>query len=269
MSWEVARPSRALAVRGLDMAGFRIHGGGSEFLRAIPHPAVTVLLEFGEGRFDIQDPAGRTRTGSLALGLLRDAVPLRVEALECVQVRMSPLAASAVLGMPPSELSGTMVGLDELWGRDVARLCERLHEMPCWQERFALIEATLAARLRDDLPADPEVAWAWRRIAGSHGRYRIEQLASEIGWSRQRLWSRFGAQIGLTPKRAARLVRFDHAVHRLVRGQAPARVAADTGYTDQSHLHRDVREFTGAPPASAAAEPFLTVDDRAWPSTGG
>lgn len=251
------------------MAGFRIHGGGSESLRAIPHPAVTVLLEFGDGRFDIDGPAGSTRTGSLALGLIRDPVPLRVEALECVQVRMSPLVASAVLGMPVSELSGTLVGLDELWGRDAARLCERLREIPCWQERFALIEATLAARPHDRHPADPEVAWAWRRIVGSRGRYRVEELASEVGWSRQRLWSRFGAQVGLTPKRAAKLVRFDHAVHRLVQGHAPALVAADTGYADQSHLHRDVREFTGAPPASAAAEPFLTVDDRAWPSAGG
>ncbi|WKY56275.1 helix-turn-helix domain-containing protein [Nocardia seriolae] len=72
-----------------------------------------------------------------------------------------------------------------------------------------------------------------------HGRFRVEQLATDLGWSRQRLWSRFGSQLGLTPKRAARLVRFDHAVHRLVHGHSPARVAAETGYADQSHLTRD------------------------------
>jgi AraC-like DNA-binding protein len=89
----------------------------------------------------------------------------------------------------------------------------------------------------------------------------------ELGWSRKRLWSRFHAQIGLPPKRAAKLVRFDRAAHRLVAGQAASRVAADGGYTDQSHLHRDVMAFTGTTPATVPSEPFLAIDDVAWPAT--
>jgi hypothetical protein len=55
-------------------------------------------------------------------------------------------------------------------------------------------------------------------------------------------------------------------VHRLVAGEGPAQVAADGGYYDQSHLHRDVMAFTGTTPATVLCEPFLTVDDRAWPT---
>jgi hypothetical protein len=40
---------------------------------------------------------------------------------------------------------------------------------------------------------------------------RVGELAAEVGWSRKRLWSRFRSQIGVASKRAARLVRFDHA----------------------------------------------------------
>jgi len=108
------------------------------------------------------------------------------------------------------------------------------------------------------------VAWAWRRIVAGRGAVRIEHLATELGWSRKRLWSRFRAQIGSTPKRAAKLVRFDHAVHGLVAGADPAAVAADGGYADQSHLHRDVVAFTGSTPATVVDEPFLAVDDVAW-----
>lgn len=93
---------------------------------------------------------------------------------------------------------------------------------------------------------------------------RIEHLAAELGWSRKRLWSRFHSQVGLPPKRAAKLVRFDHAVHSLVAGQDAAGVAADGGYTDQSHLRRDVVAFTGLTPATVVNEPFLAVDDIAW-----
>ncbi|MGW6335206.1 helix-turn-helix domain-containing protein [Nocardia rhamnosiphila] len=166
-------------------------------------------------------------------------------------------------------MTGNIVGLEDLWGHDAARLREHLHGTPRWPDRFALIEAALSARFRDDRRADPEIAWAWHRLRAGRGRFRVEHLATEIGWSRQRLWSRFRTQIGLTPKRAAMLVRFDHAVHQLVQGRPPAQVAADSGYADQSHLHRDVREFTGAPPATAAGEPWLAVDDRAWPSAPG
>src|SRR5216683_4059098 len=77
---------------------------------------------------------------------------------------------------------------------------------------------------------------------------RVAELAAATGWSRKRLWSRFRSQIGLTPKRAAQLVRFDHAAHRLAAGHSAALVAAESGYTDQSHLHRDVTTFAGVTP---------------------
>lgn len=254
---------------GVDMAGFRIRGDDPTRLRAIPHPAVTVAVSIGEHCFEVRDSTGRTHSGSLALGLTGNAVPVRVQAVECVQIRLSPVVAPAILGLPLAELAGNIVALDGLWGRDATHLSERLHETRGWNERFALIETTLSARLRDDRRPDPEVAWVWRQLIADRGRSRVEHLAAEVGWSRQRLWSRFGTQIGLTPKRAAMLVRFDHAVHRLVRGHPPAQVAADSGYADQSHLHRDVHGFTGTPLTAAAGEPWLAVDDRAWPSNTG
>lgn len=48
-------------------------------------------------------------------------------------------------------------------------------------------------------------------------------------------------------------------------GTGSSAVAADRGFTDQSHLHRDVQALTGLTPATVADEPFLTVDCVAWP----
>lgn len=101
----------------------------------------------------------------------------------------------------------------------------------------------------------------------SRGRVRVDSLASELGWSRKRLWSRFRSQIGLTPKRAVRLVRFDHAAHLLAAGNAAARVAAASGYADQAHLHREVAAFTGMTPTALVAVPWLAIEDVAWPTS--
>jgi AraC-like DNA-binding protein len=248
------------------MAGFRIPD--LRTIRMVPHPAVTLLVGFGDGTPVLDHAAGPRPVGNVAAGPgfgSGGAVRARGVDVACVQVRLSPVVARAVLGVSPADLGGAVVDLDDLWGRDAARLRDRLSGAPSWRDRFALTDALLARRHRAGPPVDPEVAWAWRRIVAGRGLVRVEGLAGEVGWSRKRLWSRFRAQLGLPPKRAAKLVRFDRAAHRLVAGEGAARVAAEGGYADQSHLHREVMAFTGATPSALAAEPFLAVDRLAWP----
>lgn len=246
------------------MAGFSDRTTALADVRVVPHPAVMLVIDIGGGLL-VDDASGWQQRGSVVAGLAPIGAAGRgPQDFECLQVRLSPVVAHAVLGAC-AELSGTVVALDDLWGRAAVRIQERLRATASWPGRFAIAEAVLAARQETSRAVDPEVAFAWRRIVASRGRARVERLAAESGWSRKRLWSRFRSQIGLTPKRAARLVRFDHAARLLAAGRSPAAVAADSGYADQSHLHRDVLAFAGMTPAAAAVTPFLAVDDVAWP----
>jgi AraC-like DNA-binding protein len=95
---------------------------------------------------------------------------------------------------------------------------------------------------------------AWGAIARSHGTVQVDALVRQTGWSRKRLWSRFSTQIGLSPKRAARLVRFEHATTCLVAGGRPSEVATVCGYVDQSYLHREVVSFAQCTPRELVAE---------------
>jgi AraC-like DNA-binding protein len=270
--WDIARPQRPGAAAGVRMAGFRDRGVAAVDLRMVPHPAVMLALEFGSGSPVVDDTTGRRHRGSFVAGLgagCRGPVWVRGENFAGVQVRLSPVVAHAVLGVSPAELDGVVVTLDHLWGREAARLRDQLDDVSSWEQRFALTYALLARRWAAGPSVDPEVAWAWRRIVAGRGQVRVEGLAAEVGWSRKRLWSRFQSQIGLPPKRAVNLVRFDRAVHRLAAGVDVARVAAESGYADQSHLHRDVVALTGATPAAMAGEPWLAVDEIAWSDTVG
>ncbi len=269
--WDVARPQGPSPLAGVTMAGFRDRRVLPVDLRVIPHPTVMLALEFGSGSTCVEDADGRRHHGSLVCALgtgSRGTVRVRGEGFELVQVRLSPVVARAVLGVAPAELDSAVVTLDDLWGREASRLREQMDDASSWGERFALADAQLARRAAAGPAVDPEVAWVWRRMVLGCGLVRIEALADEVGWTRKRLWSRFQAQIGLPPKRAANLVRFDHAVHRLVAGDGAAGVAADSGYADQSHLHRDVVALSGATPATVAREPWLAVDEIAWPGSG-
>lgn len=264
--WEVVRPDRPSRVTGVSMAGFRDRGMSAAGHRVIPHPAVRLALVFGAGPLVVDDAGSRRQRGSVVAGLAPGAVRVSGENFEGVQVRLSPVVAHAILGASPADLDSAVVALDDLWGREAARIREQLGEVSSWEERFALTEALLTRRRETGAPVDPEVARAWDQIVTDRGLVRVDKLAAEVGWSRKRLWARFRSQIGLSPKRAAKLVRFDHAAHRLAAGEGAARVAVEVGYADQSHLHRDVVAFTGVTPATVAGEPWLAVDDIAWTS---
>jgi AraC-like DNA-binding protein len=265
--WDIAVPSRPCRLPGVTMAGFCDRTTDLVDLRAVPHPAVTVAVDLGDGLAVVDEATGRQQRGTVVAGLASGSLRASGRNVECLQLRLSPEVAHAVLGDSP-HLSGTVVALDDLWGRDAERTQERLRAAASWDERFALAEAALARRHEAGAAVDPEVAFVWRQMVTGRGQVRVDRLATEVGWSRKRLWSRFRSQIGLTPKRAAQLVRFDHAAHRLAAGHSAARVAAESGYADQSHLHRDVMAFAGVTPTAVAVAPWLAVDHVAWPGPG-
>lgn len=254
--WDLAVP--AYRQPGLAMAGFRGRAPSQLNLQLVPYPAVTVFIEFGDGV--LVDGSGVRRSRGGVVGLAPGMLTAVGRDVDCLQIRLSPLLARAVFGA--TDPIGVLP-LDTVWGDDAQRLCDRL-QGASWDERFAIATTELARRAASGPTVDPEVTATWRAMVRSQGRVRVDHIADEIGWSRKRLWSRFGAQIGLPPKRAAQLIRFDAAAHRLATGAAPAEVAHTCGYADQSHLHRDARAFAGLTPAGVAEAPWLDIDDMAW-----
>ncbi|MFJ9846856.1 helix-turn-helix domain-containing protein [Kitasatospora sp. NPDC101155] len=257
--WDVAIPSLPGPLRGVSMAGFSDHATSPVDLDVVPFPAVTMALDFGDGILAVEDSTGGRQHGTAVLGLGASGVRTHNRGIECLQIRLSPLVAHAVLGSPAE-----LVSLDDLWGREATRIREQLRATASWDDRFALAATALARRYEAGRPVDPELRFAWGELVRTIGAVRIEDLAAETGWSRKRLWSRFRTQLGLTPKRAAQLIRFDHAAHRLAAGQRPSQVAAESGYADQSHLNRDTATFAGTTPTAVAQAAWLTIDEIAW-----
>ncbi|MFB9706647.1 MULTISPECIES: helix-turn-helix domain-containing protein [Streptosporangium] len=264
---DVAIPRPPVGLPGVSMAGFRHRAPASVDIAMVAYPSVTLLVDLSEGEGVAYETHGRHEHGSVVVGLLPGDLRMTGRGVgELLQIRLEPVAAATLFGAS-AELSGTVAALEDVWGRDAGRAEDRLRAASSWDERFTIAADILGRRLGAHPPVAPEVAHAWRRMFTSRGRVRIDGLADEVGWSRKRLWSRFGSQLGITPKRAARLLRFDHAAHLLAAGHAAARVAAESGYVDQSHLHREVTTFAGLTPTALAVAPWLAIDDVAWPAS--
>jgi AraC-like DNA-binding protein len=177
-----------------------------------------------------------------------------------LQIDLTWRGARTLLGLPAAALRGDVVDLGSLLGRTAHALLDQLASTRTWRSRFALLEAALGRlaaageeRGREPLP---EVGYAWDRLGETGGTLRIEELAREVGWSRRHLAGRFRDEIGLAPKSAARVIRFERACTRLRAPEPPglAELAADCGYVDQAHLARDFRELAGLTATAWRAE---------------
>jgi AraC-like DNA-binding protein len=153
--------------------------------------------------------------------------------------------------------------LDDLTGAIGRELWDRLQGTVGWDERFAICDEVLL-RLLEPQVVVPELGWCWRAVVATGGTVTVKELADETGWSRQHLTRRFRAEFGLTPKVAARVVRFDRA-RRLLQ-QAPegfsiADVAVACGYFDHAHLNRDFADLAGCTPTQLLSDDLPSVQD--------
>ena len=107
----------------------------------------------------------------------------------------------------------------EVLGAMARELHERLREADTWAARFALLDQILLDHADLDQQVTPDIAEAWRLLTRSGGTIGAGDLAGRVGWSPRYLQRRLLAETGLTPKAAARVIRFDRA-RRTLQGQA-------------------------------------------------
>jgi len=205
MTWRSAAPHLQDHVR--RYCGY-VEDGRPLRRRELPSGDVTLIVSLGPTirlRGLEQDGPGE-RHASFVAGL-DDAVTVTEHdgVQHGIEVNLTPLGAFQAFGLPMSELARRVVPLEDLLGTEAGRLAERLDDARGWEARFELLDAVLAARVAEHRPASPDVAWAWRRLAETDGRIPIGALTEELRCSRRHLTSRFREQVGLMPKRAARL----------------------------------------------------------------
>lgn len=253
-----ARPRGPLRAVVAEHHAFRFRHVPPARHLGLPSPYLTVIVTLDEPLHVTRHPDATQAPDSydaLVGGLhTRPAVIEHDGAQSGVQLQLSPLGTRALFGVPAGALAGLDLDAADLLGRAGDDLHERMQATTSWTQRFRLLDESLG-RLADPSRRPPmEVCHAWHLLRASHGTARVADLARAVGWSERHLAARFRVEIGLTPKTAARVIRFDRA-RRMIPGSNGAIVAATCGYADQSHLVRDFVEFTGlAPSAWLAAE---------------
>lgn len=173
-----------------------------------------------------------------------------------LQIELTPLGAYRVLGIPMHHIAGQLVDLADVLGRESRRLGDAVRDAATWDERFDAVDRFLLGRADAGSMVTDEVAVAWRELVATGGAVPIRGICREIGWSNKHLITRFRQQVGITPKRAARVIRFERVLRRIGGDPQPdwARLASECGYSDQAHMIREFGEFGGTTPAAAVRQ---------------
>jgi AraC-like DNA-binding protein len=254
-------------------SGYRQAGVAPAEHAGLPSPFLTLIFTLDDplviaGHPDPAQPGGSY--GTLVGGMHTAPALVTHDGRQSgIQVALSPLGARPLLGLPAGELASLDLEGTEVLGPLAAEIQERLRDCPTWTERFAALDQLLLARAYGEpgRPAgvSPEVTHAWRRLLRSGGQASVARLAAETGWSDRHLRAQFRKEIGLAPKAAGRVVRFDRARRQLaarLRAGRPAglaELAAAAGYYDQAHLDREFAALAGAAPTAWLARDFRNV----------
>lgn len=134
------------------------------------------------------------------------------------------------------------------------------------EDRLAVFESALVARLPLARGLHPAVACA---LAQFQGGLSVAAAVQRSGISHRRFIEVFRQGVGLAPKTYLRVMRFQRALPALQSDKGPslAALAADLGYSDQSHFSREFMAFSGVTPL--AYRRLIGVDRNHLPVGGG
>jgi AraC-like DNA-binding protein len=264
----VRRPVERLRPYVEWYTGYRLVGGAPAVHRGLPSPYLTMILTLDDPLIMVEHPDPATPPGAydtLVGGLQTTPAMIAHDGRQSgIQLSLSPLGARALLGLPAGELASVDVDGAALLGSFAEEIRERMVMQPSWAARFDVLDELLWRRVNPGVLPRPEVVEAWRRLTDSGGAVPIAALADDLGWSSRYLGRQFATEVGLSPKVAGRVVRFDRARRglQLDTAQGGRRSLADlavaSGYYDQAHMAREFAEFAGCAPSEFR---FIQADE--------
>lgn len=249
-------PPARLRAHVVVYTGYRMRAAPFVRRATFPSTTVTMCLNWGAALSltSERDPSTSGSGWEAMLGLQTGPVISHTGGTGYgVQIELTALGAFTLFSMPLRHLADSMIHPADVLGRGWgADLTERLAEASGWRRRWEILDEVISLRIADSRCwPSPVLCEAWALLRDRHGSLSVGQLAEATGRSRRRLEILFAEQIGLAPKPAARVLRFQKALTAL---RTPRRncaeVAAASGYHDQAHLAREFRALAGMTPTA-------------------
>jgi AraC-like DNA-binding protein len=219
--------------------------------KILPGPGASVWINLNRDEFrsfgSFRDTGQVVRVpGAMLAGPTSRAAVIEFEQGRAhISVTFALGAAGCFFAAPLDVTRDLQVPLGDVWGRPGALLRERVLEAATPQDALDVVEGVLLGRVAG--LADPLVVAAAGALSAGTA---VGKVAADLGVLPRTLRRRFTAQVGLSPKRFARVQRLQRVVRDLDGCFLVdwAGVAARHGYADQPHLVEEFGQLVGVTP---------------------
>ena len=217
----------------------------------VPDGAVDVVLVIG---------AATCRVDAFGTATTRLGIQLEL-GKHYLGIRFRPGQSRHFLDARTSDLTNAVHSAEGTFLPDLSGVAESIH----LDSIFGYLDAALGRHLQRRAPCASRIDDVIRYMEVANGPLRVSELAAMYCKSRRQFERTFLDVVGLSPKLFTEIVRFRRASALLARSNLSlAQIAADIGYTDQSHFTHEFSRFFGLPPVRARAHAAFLQDTNSY-----
>lgn len=217
----------------------------------LPDGYAEIIFHFGSGCSIAKHGELQTLPSPFIIGLLNQPVIFHTKSrFEIIAIRCFPWTVFDLLGLPSGK-DGV-----RLFEHPIAQLQSTLNK---WVKAGKIEEAVAHVKqffldARSRIPTDSMLFKAGIAMRAANGTLPVSQVAAAAHATVRTLERNFKQSSGYTVKDVSALIRFEQVRNQLWHYPATnlAGLAHELGYTDQSHLSREFKRYSGTTPAAFA-----------------
>lgn len=226
----------------------------------VPDGYAEIIFHFGSACSISYQGGWQPLPSPFLMGMLNQPALLSAKnRLEIIGIRCFPWTVFELLGLPSSKDGARIVE------HPIAQLHPMLREyIQAGRIAEALAEvAQYLVQARSRVARDSLLGKAGAAMRAANGTLPVSQVAAAAHATVRTLERKFKHAAGHTVKDVSSLMRFEQARNHLWRHPAAnlAGLAQELGYTDQAHLSREFRRYSGTTPAAFARKAISNLQD--------
>jgi AraC-like DNA-binding protein len=193
-------------------------------------------------------------------------------------VVFQPAGINQLIGISAAELRNNIIKTEDLFGWPVLNLQTNLFELNNFQEQLTSLNAFFTQLVSKKVLLNKGIIEASVNfILKNKGTNSVDQLVKHVGYTERHLERIFIECVGLNPKKFGNIVKL-HSFLKLLKVKSKhdtlTRISCEAGYSDQSHLIKEFKKYTGVTPkeylnkANKLAINFMEIKSTFLPMSG-
>ncbi len=159
-------------------------------------------------------------------------------------IRLFPGNSSNLFHCSAHDFVGKEIQLTDIM-KDNSKLVETIASASTFEKRIDCFVNNFLNYIPQSKKLPRLLNFLMRRIVESSGQIKIEDLATETGYTARYIQKVFVDYVGISPKLFSRIARFQKSLDSIFKNSEPdiSQIVFDLGYYDHSHFLHEFKEF--------------------------